>query len=141
MYIYLCHNYALGDETYLFGFSQGAYTARMIEGLICEFRLLTKLGLESFGKVYKWYVKNTLDIATIKMLVEKYETISNVSIKFIRVWDTVGSLDVPQIYIFSYRSRIWNWIVKRMQMFQLYPVKLYPNIEFAYHAYIFNRMV
>ena len=139
-YVYLCHNYSPGDEIYLFGFSRGAYTARAIAGLICEFGLLTKPGLEGFGKVYKRYVENTLDTATIKMLAEKYERIPNVPIKFIGVWDTVGSLGVPQIYLFGYRPRLWNWIIKRMQTFQLHRVELYPNVEFACHAYPPNQM-
>src|SRR5271170_565879 len=91
-YVYLCHNYAPGDEIYLFGFSRGAYTARAVAGLVCEFGLMTKPGLEGFGKVYRHYVNNTLDAQAVKQLSAKYERIAHVPIKFIGVWDTVGAL-------------------------------------------------
>jgi Uncharacterized alpha/beta hydrolase domain (DUF2235) len=134
-YVFLCHNYAPGDEIYLFGFSRGAYTARAIAGLVCEFGLMTKPGLEGFGKVYREYVNNTLDAEAVKRLSAKYERIANVPIKFIGVWDTVGALGVPQVYIFRYKPKLWNAILKRTQTFQLHRVELYPNIEFARHAY------
>jgi hypothetical protein len=99
---------------------------------------MTKPGLEGFGKVYRRYVNNTLDAEAVKKLSAKYERIADVPIKFIGVWDTVGALGVPQIYIFRYKPRLWNAIVQRTQTFQLHHVELYPNIEFARHAYPTN---
>jgi uncharacterized protein (DUF2235 family) len=39
-YGFLAHNYAAGDEIFLFGFSRGAYTARSVAGLISQAGLL-----------------------------------------------------------------------------------------------------
>jgi uncharacterized protein (DUF2235 family) len=35
LYAYLCRNYEPGDRIYGFGFSRGAFTIRMLVGLIC----------------------------------------------------------------------------------------------------------
>src|ERR1700722_18319566 len=34
LYQFLCRNYVLGDRIYLFGFSRGAFTVRILAGLI-----------------------------------------------------------------------------------------------------------
>jgi len=133
-FVYVCHNYCPGDEIFLFGFSRGAYTARAVAGLISEFGLLTKPGLEGFGEVYKHYTKNTLNVDTIKMLGDKFPRIADVPIKFIGVWDTVGSLAVPQVYLFGYSPKALNVLMARTQTFQLHRVELYPNIQYACHA-------
>lgn len=135
-YVYLCHNWCPGDEIYLFGFSRGAYTARAVAGLVCQFGLLTKAGLEGFGRVYERYTSDTLDEEAVKTLSAKYERIANVPIKFIGVWDTVGSLGVPQFYICGWRPWLINYLLQKTRTFQLHRVELYPNIEFACHAYI-----
>lgn len=107
-YVYICHNWCPGDEIYLFGFSRGAYTARAVAGLVCEFGLLTKPGLEGFGKVYDHYISGSLNPETARVLAEKYERIPNVPIKFIGVWDTVGSLGIPEFYLLGYKPRCIN---------------------------------
>ena len=43
-YRFIVHNYADGDEIYLFGFSRGAYTARSTAGLIRNIGILKKDG-------------------------------------------------------------------------------------------------
>jgi uncharacterized protein (DUF2235 family) len=35
-YKFICRNYQPGDRIYLFGFSRGAYTARVLASLICQ---------------------------------------------------------------------------------------------------------
>jgi uncharacterized protein (DUF2235 family) len=138
-YIYIALNYCPGDEIYLFGFSRGAYTARAIAGLVCQYGLLTKRGLEGFGAVYQEYMKNNLienpDI--VEKLAAKYERIKDVPIKFVGVWDTVGSLGVPEFYICGWRPSGVNWFLQRFHKpYQLHSTDLYPNIKFACHAYI-----
>jgi hypothetical protein len=36
LYTFLCRNYETGDEVYLFGFSRGAFTVRLLAGLIAK---------------------------------------------------------------------------------------------------------
>ena len=40
MYKFLCRNYRLGDEIYAFGFSRGAFTIRVLNGLVCTVGLV-----------------------------------------------------------------------------------------------------
>ena len=105
-------------------------------GLVCQFGLLTKTGLEGFGRVYELYTSDTLDAEAIKVLSAQYERIANVPIKFIGVWDTVGSLGVPQFYICGWKPWLINYFLRKTRTFQLHRVELYPNIEFACHAYV-----
>jgi hypothetical protein len=100
---------------------------------------LTKSGLEGFGRVYERYTSDTLDADAIKMLSAKYERIANIPIKFIGVWDTVGSLGVPQFYICGCKPKLINYLLRNTRSFQLHKVELYPNIEFACHAYVPTR--
>ena len=36
LYSFLCQNYEEGDRIYVFGFSRGAFTARVLAGLVCH---------------------------------------------------------------------------------------------------------
>jgi uncharacterized protein (DUF2235 family) len=137
-YVQICLNWCPGDEIYLFGFSRGAYTVRAIAGLICQYGLLTKRGLEGVGKVYGAYIKDDLVLKpqTVAELSAKYPRVENVPIKFVGVWDTVGSLGVPDFYIWGWRLHGINWLLRRKKgRHLLHNVNLYPNIEFAMHAY------
>ena len=52
-YSFLCHNYSLGDDIVLIGFSRGAYTARCLANLVYDVGILTKRGLTSLDSVYR----------------------------------------------------------------------------------------
>src|ERR1051326_5391863 len=41
LYTFLCRNYEPGDNIYIFGFSRGAFTARILSGLILRCGLVT----------------------------------------------------------------------------------------------------
>jgi uncharacterized protein (DUF2235 family) len=56
-YAFIADNYSKGDETFLFGFSRGAYTARSIAGLIGALGVLTKGGMPHFKPIYNFYEK------------------------------------------------------------------------------------
>ncbi len=106
LYKFLCHNYRAGDRIYLFGFSRGAFTVRMLAGMIAysgvytgyeseqdldkgarhnynAFRshfktgLLTRLLRKKFGKTTPRPTEDTPDI------------------EFIGVWDTVDAYGLP----------------------------------------------
>jgi uncharacterized protein (DUF2235 family) len=115
-YHFIANNYAPGDEIFLFGFSRGAYTARAIAGCLTEMGLLEPAELRHFSNVYRQYkehrahsesnlpkswafhecdetsknpTKKDLDIAEVKKAMHK------VKVKVVGVWDTVGSLGMP----------------------------------------------
>ena len=142
-YGFICHNWADGDEIYLFGFSRGAFTARAIAGLISQFGLLTKRGMDGFWDVMLAYThgkfREPTREQTIKELAAKYDRHTPnkpVPIKFIGVFDTVQSVGLPDIYIFNHPV---GWINKPIKSYdEHYNVEntnLHPNIDFAYHAY------
>ena len=138
-YGFIVHNWVAGDEIYLFGFSRGAYTARSIGGLISEFGLLTKRGMDGIAYVLDAYEKKTLsDPNTFKSLTDNYErAAADVPIKFIGVWDTVGSLGIPDVYIFGWQPPLTNMLLGQInEKYQFSDTNLHPNIENAFQAYV-----
>ena len=89
-YIYLMNQYQDGDQIYLFGFSRGAYTVRMLSGLIEMFGLLHKGNERHLRHVIKTYsqVDEKFDLA--EMFKGRFSR--PVKIRFIGVWDTVVSV-------------------------------------------------
>jgi uncharacterized protein (DUF2235 family) len=64
LYTYLCRNYEDGDRIYLFGFSRGAFTVRLLSGLIRRCGLVTwdteQQLLERVGAAYNAYRRDFL---------------------------------------------------------------------------------
>jgi uncharacterized protein (DUF2235 family) len=105
-YAWLIQNFEDGDEIFIFGFSRGAYRARSLSGLICKCGILelgAPLSIEQLYERYRLY-----DAPTIRELLAhglpqnpsiedqwlvKYSHATK--IKFIGLWDTVGSLGLP----------------------------------------------
>jgi uncharacterized protein (DUF2235 family) len=105
-YTWLVQHFNDGDDIFIFGFSRGAYTARSLSGLISKcgiLRLGAPLSIEQLYDRYRLY-----DAPTIRFLLAsgrpknasledqwlvKYSQATK--IKFIGVWDTVGSLGLP----------------------------------------------
>src|SRR6202035_1320818 len=118
-YGFICHNWAPLDEIYLFGFSRGAFTARAIAGLISQFGLLTKRGMDGFWHVMQAYThgkfRDDTREATIRELGAKYERHTPhipIPIKFIGVFDTVASVGMPNVYFFNHPVTWINKLIK-----------------------------
>ncbi len=105
-YTWLIQNFDDGDEIFIFGFSRGAYTARSLSGLICKcgvLKLGAPLSIEQLYARYRIYDAPTIRSLLGKALPEdasieeqwltKYSRPTKV--KFVGVWDTVGSLGLP----------------------------------------------
>ncbi|KAK6511298.1 hypothetical protein TWF481_000219 [Arthrobotrys musiformis] len=93
-FVFISNNYHIGDEIHIVGFSRGAFTARSIAGLMGRIGVLTRRGMENFGKIYEDYINFKLkDDAYIDK--QGWERIKGVSIKTIGCWDTVGALGIP----------------------------------------------
>ncbi len=86
-YYYLMNNYEQGDKIFLFGFSRGAYTVRMISGLIEMFGLLHKGNNNHLRYALEIYSKGDklFDIANAF----KARFSRKIDIHFIGLWDTV----------------------------------------------------
>jgi|1186.fasta_scaffold23805_2 uncharacterized protein (DUF2235 family) len=90
-YSFICTNYCEGDEIFLFGFSRGAYTARCIGGLIGFAGLIGKRDLDQFQRLWQAYKEQ--DTKTLASFETRKK---DATIKCIGVWDTVGSLGIPE---------------------------------------------
>nr|WSZ16531.1 DUF2235 domain-containing protein [Streptomyces canus] len=94
-YRFLIHTYEPGDTLYLFGFSRGAFTARSLAGLIHNCGILRPEQAYRIDEAWALYRsradKPTSVAATLFRRAYAYET----EIRFVGVWDTVGSLGIP----------------------------------------------
>lgn len=133
-YTWLIQNFDDGDEILIFGFSRGAYTARSLSGLICKcgvLRLGAPLSIEQLYARYRIY-----DAPTIRSLLGKplpdgvsleerwLTTYSQpTKVKFIGVWDTVGSLGLP----------VWSMAAK-VGKYRFLDTHLRLDNEHAFHA-------
>ncbi len=131
-YAYLMNTWEPGDEVYLFGFSRGAYTARVLAGLLHNLGLLPrghtnlvpyvlrlnaavrdvdpagdKAGYWDLCADFRW---------TFSRKIDKDDDERRFRVRFLGVWDTVSSVG-------------WVWDPKR------YPFTTSnPSIEIARHA-------
>jgi uncharacterized protein (DUF2235 family) len=94
-YRFLIHTYQPGDALYLFGFSRGAFTARSLAGLVYNCGILRPEQADRIDEAWALYRsradKPTSVAATLFRGAYSYET----EIRFVGVWDTVGSLGIP----------------------------------------------
>lgn len=123
LYTFLCRNYSEGDNIFLFGFSRGAFTVRVLAGMIARCglvhaeneQLLTEQ-VELVYNAYKWDgVRRAATTGRAKLfrlflwLIGRYAIGRNLNyvplgknivqrfprIAFIGVWDTVDAYGVP----------------------------------------------
>lgn len=88
-YRFLMRHYAPEDEIYVFGFSRGAYTARVLAGMVCKVGLLQKGNEELVPFAWELYARSKNDGEAR----EFRNTFSRrVRIAFLGLWDTVSSV-------------------------------------------------
>ncbi|KAL4069650.1 hypothetical protein V8B97DRAFT_603958 [Scleroderma yunnanense] len=64
-YAFIAQNYSPGDEIFLFGFSRGAYTARMVAMFIGAIGVLDKTDMDHFAEIFVTYQKLVLWLNTL----------------------------------------------------------------------------
>lgn len=125
-YVFLVENFDEGDELFLFGFSRGAYTARSLAGLIRNSGILRSQYAHRLDLAYDLYRDRSgathprSNESTLFRRTYSHEP----DIKFIGVWDTVGSLGIPDIPVPAAISNYWKF----------HDVTLSTHVEFAYQA-------
>ncbi|KAJ7125623.1 hypothetical protein C8R43DRAFT_712084 [Mycena crocata] len=147
-YAFIAHNFRAGDEIFLFGFSRGGYTARMTAMFIGEIGVLDRRDMDSFAGIFLAYQKlgKSKDDEEIRRLKEELSPWTkhdspgkkradsddtSFSIKFVGVYETVGSLGLPEEL--THRSpRIRN-------IFGFNDRVLGEHIQYAYHALALNE--
>ena len=129
-YSFLVHNYQAGDQIYLFGFSRGAYTVRVLAGLIHKVGLITpeqvnlagsradrlqavllRRGAGAAGEVQVGHRCRRRGRARCRRPpfdnAAQFARITSTrwpTIRFVGVWDTVASVIVPRADRFYWPS-------------------------------------
>jgi uncharacterized protein (DUF2235 family) len=102
LYSYLAEHFADGDRVYLFGFSRGAFTVRVVAGLLARCGLLYPRNLKEFPEGFhlyephfETYRNDPAKLNELKRKIAKfkadYARPEQCSIHFLGVWDTVKS--------------------------------------------------
>jgi uncharacterized protein (DUF2235 family) len=125
-YRFIVEHYVHGDEIYLFGFSRGAYTARSVAGLIRNCGILQSQNVHLAQKAFNFYRDRSPDkhpdSEAAKDFIRQYSHAAHV--KFIGVWDTVGSLGIPLGWLQLFNKKKYSF----------HDVQLSSTIKFAFHA-------
>ena len=97
-YRFLMLNYEPGDEIFLFGFSRGAYTARSLAGMVRKCGILQLRHALRYRDAIALYCDESHPNDTQAQDFRGQCSITGtdaIPIRFIGVWDTVGSLGIP----------------------------------------------
>lgn len=127
-YRFLIANYEEGDEIFLFGFSRGAFTARSIAGMIRKCGIVRRIVIEQYAHAVRLY--RNADVHPDHDSARRFRASfacsgdQHVPIRFVGVWDTVGSLGIP--------LRGLRWITRRKHRF--HDTELSRIVEHACHA-------
>ena len=145
-YLFLVHNYEAGDQIFLFGFSRGAYTVRVLAGLIHKIGLISPEQANLAGSgltAYKQFssnghhglgfdVKQLTDAGDSEgpLPVNKDDQAAQFArilstrwptIRFVGVWDTIASVIVPRpdrLYWPSLEELAWTLENPSVQTFR-----------------------
>jgi uncharacterized protein (DUF2235 family) len=153
-YTYLSRNYVAGDKIFLIGFSRGAYTARALAGLVAtkglldakQFDLNDKLvGYRLGAAVWYEYLHAKLqgnqnwlgrleeiliDLPVFFTKPPRSDQLVSVPIEVVAVWDTVGSLGIPD----------YNVEFQRLDLFQFADRTLSPVVRHGLQAVAVDEM-
>ncbi|KAL2167332.1 hypothetical protein VTG60DRAFT_1402 [Thermothelomyces hinnuleus] len=105
LYNFVCTNYVDGDAIILIGYSRGAFTARSLADLITSIGLLTPEGLDHLCAVFDDYENMGTETAQLGFTRNTYhDGVTDIKIKAVAVWDTVGALGIPPAPIIGIRG-------------------------------------
>ena len=127
-YRFLVANYEPDDELFLFGFSRGAFTARSIAGMIRKCGIVKRTSVSQYVSAMNLYrdSKTHPDDLLARSFKASHSCNgeSDIPIRFIGVWDTVGSLGIP--------LRGLRWLTRRKHVF--HDTELSKTVQTARHA-------
>lgn len=110
-WLFINLNYEPGDQIYLFGFSRGAYTVRSLAGLLRKCGVLRREHVDKSRDALELYRNRELTadseeaerfrvahaIAWPRLARPFTSPPVDLAIRYVGVWDTVGSLGIPRI--------------------------------------------
>jgi hypothetical protein len=125
-YRFLSLNYRPGDDIYIFGYSRGAYTARSLCGFLAASGLLRADMCDQRNQEFAWTYYRTRHKKRFPANKEHLRRITHadVRVRFLGVFDTVGSLGIPRTWL--------NWIGRRC--FQFHDTDICSIVDHACHA-------
>ncbi|MEZ5956896.1 MAG: DUF2235 domain-containing protein [Hyphomonadaceae bacterium] len=110
-WLFINLNYEPGDQIYLFGFSRGAYTVRSLAGLLRKCGVLRREHVDKLRDALNLY--RNRDLTADSEETERFRMAHaiawprlaraftsppvDLSIRYLGVWDTVGSLGIPRV--------------------------------------------
>ncbi|MFE6805424.1 DUF2235 domain-containing protein [Streptomyces sp. NPDC057681] len=94
-YRFLIEMYEPDDELFLFGFSRGAFTARSLAGLVRNCGILRRDHADRVGEAWSLYRDRIEKPSGAASTLFRRSYAHETQIRFIGVWDTVGSLGIP----------------------------------------------
>jgi uncharacterized protein (DUF2235 family) len=129
-YRWLCAVWQPGDDIYLFGFSRGAYTARSLGGMIRKCGLLRRGADDSVAKAdisgaYDFYRDMGTKPDDPAAVAFRASHSTEIEIHFVGVWDTVGSLGIPDTA---------SWFPYARARYQFHDTELSKIVKYAYQA-------
>src|SRR5690242_19910088 len=129
-YRWLCGRWQPGDEIWLFGFSRGAYTARSLGGMIRKCGLLRRdagggVSDEAVTSAYAFYRDTAIKPGDPDAVRWRAARSTETDIHFIGVWDTVGSLGIPDTA---------SWFPLARSRYQFHDTDLSCIVKHAYQA-------
>lgn len=136
-YQWLTTTYRTGDRVALFGFSRGAYTARSLAGMIAACGLIDTTGLDEdtvwqriehvYRRRYMRGRRADADWGDGMRFLFDPERVDQLPVDFIGVWDTVGSLGIPD-------TLGWLNLLDPARRYGFHDVRLNPQVRHARHA-------
>jgi len=142
LYKFICRNYQDGDEIHCFGFSRGAFTIRLLIGLITSVGLVPQVTAEEMHRraraAYRTYRRDAFRRPWLTTLFRRirdwcsppakgdYRT-EGIRIRFLGLWDTVGAYGMP---IDELTIAVDRWVWPMVLMDHSLPA----NVERARHA-------
>lgn len=143
LYTFLVKNYLPGDRIFLFGFSRGAYTIRVLAALICKMGIWCE---DQFFAAQKSEAKKT-----IKLILQEYRAIEKdpfwnnnalrfqhaIPIQFVGVWDTVDAVGMPVDELkWLFRIREYSFVPRqwRLRQWGFSDHNLHPQVRHARQA-------
>ena len=115
-YSFLVNNWTDGAEIYMFGWSRGSYTARVVSGLISEVGLLRKTGLDYFGPMFDAF----FDPKVITRSVVPESQYHTIGVECLGLWETVGSLGIPDSQVLGIPMPIVNGLLEKWNNVEWY---------------------
>jgi len=138
-WLFLNFNYEPGDSIYLFGFSRGAYTVRSLAGLLRKIGILRREHVDKAHAALELYRRRGLGADAPE--VERFRIAHaaawprlsapftqppvDLSIRYLGIWDTVGSLGIPRLLPIS---------IGLNARYRFHDTALSRSVQFARHA-------